>query len=199
MEHLKPDVFQWWDFFTYGLFAIFATVLGVLAAFSYRRNRDKKWWQWAGLVAVVAFFWFGYGMVLKWRGDLVDRVECVTKHGLILVDDGGVVPSCDSVEAETTRIIANWDLVPGVSATDVLSEGVMVFVKPMPFGLHGKADKFAGFTKPYRRSIAVGFDGRELPKTALAHELGHLILVTSGKIGDERSLQSHHDHYGVPY
>ncbi|UCC74972.1 MAG: hypothetical protein JSV86_10600 [Gemmatimonadota bacterium] len=198
MDHLKPDVFQWWDFFTYGLFAIFATVLGVLAVRSRRRNSDKKWWQWAGLAVVVAFFWFGYIMVLSWRADLADRVACVTKHGLVMVEDGGVVPVCEDVEAETERVLAAWDRA-GVDGRSALNVGVMVFIKPMPFGLHTKPGKYAGFAKPYARAIAVGFDGRELSRTALAHELGHVILAGTGHRADERSLEDYHDRFAVPY
>lgn len=199
MDHLMPKTFQWWDFFTYGAATIFATALGVLAVLNRRRNPNKKWWQWAGLAFVVGFFWFGYIMVLSWRADLVDRVSCVTKHGLIMVKDGGTVPDCAAVEAETERVIEAWNKVPGVSASSVIGDGIMVFIKPMPFELHGKPGKFAGFTKAYSRTMAVGFDGRELSKTALGHELGHAILSGTGKPADEHALKQAHDLYGVPY
>jgi hypothetical protein len=157
-------------------------------------------WRWIGFGVVVLGFWAGYILVLSWRADLVDRIECVTKHGLIMVEDGGVVPSCDSVETETDRVLAAWGSVPGVSGPNVLDDGVMIFVKPLPFVLHSEGgNKFAGFAKPYSRSIAVGFDGRELSRTALGHELGHIILSGSGKRGDEQTLKDHHDRYGVPY
>lgn len=194
-----PSTFQWWDFFTYGLAAIVATALAGLAVYKRRLNPNKKWWQWAGLGLVVAFFWFGYIMVLTWRADLVDRVECVTKHGLIMVHDGGTMPACAAVGAETDRVIAAWNNVPGISAADALDDGVMVFVKPLPFSLHTQPGKFAGFTKPHATAIAVGFDGRELSKTALGHELGHVILRRAGKDASETALKNAHDLYGIPY
>jgi hypothetical protein len=198
MDHLKPDVFQWGDFLTFGLLAIGATVLGVLAVANHHRNPDKKWWQWAGLALVVGIFWFGYATALLWRANLADRVECVTKHGIIVVKDGGVTPSCEDVEVETDRVLQAWDRA-GVDGRGVLSEGVMLFVKPMPFELHGKPGKFAGFAKPYAQAIAVGFDGRMLPNTALGHELGHVILGGVGRRPDEQSLKDYHDRYGVVY
>lgn len=198
MNHLLPSVFQWGDFLTFGLLAIAGTVLGALAVANYRLNPTKTWWQWAGLALVVGLFWFGYGTAVKWRAQLVERVACVTQHGLILVEDGGVMPSCKEVEAATWSLILAWNRA-GIDAEGVMADGVMVFVKPLPFQLHTKPERFAGFAKPHANAIAIGSDGRPVVDTALGHELGHLILSRSGRRADEQSLKDYHDHYGVPY
>jgi hypothetical protein len=47
--------------------------------------------------------------------------------------------------------------------------------------------------------IGVGFDGRSVEQTALAHELGHIILFKAGQKQDEATFRSYADQYGVPY
>src|SRR3990170_1031734 len=107
-----PTIFNWTDFFTLGAVAILVTILGGVVVLNRKRNPGKAWWQWAGLGLVVAMFWAGYVMVLAWRTDLVDRVVCVTSHGLIMVQDGGVSPDCTAVEFETERVVEAWRRVP---------------------------------------------------------------------------------------
>lgn len=197
-DSLTPKVFSWYDFLTYGLSAIAATVLIGIAQFN-GRNSDVIWWRWIGAWTIPVIFWFGYAMLLRWRKNLADRVAYVTRHGLIVVHDGGLVPDKAAVERETSRTLLLWNTVPNVSPDDALEAGVMVFVKPLPFELHGKPGKFAGFTKPHATAIAVGMDGRSLNQTALAHELGHVILRRSGLNASEAELSRIHNEFGVPY
>lgn len=199
---LIPGVFNVMDALTFGGAALIATVLAGIATYRRDLNKHKAWWQWVGLWTVVALFWAGYAVSVQWRYDLTTRVLCATEHGLVLVaeDPDAKAPSCDELKAETERVLKAWDKVwlPGQSAA-ALHSGVMVFVKKMPFGLHGKPPEFAGFAKPYFRAIAVGFDGRPLERTALGHELGHIIMHEVNQDGSEKALKDIADRFGVPY
>jgi hypothetical protein len=192
-----PKVFTLWDALTFGLMALLVTILALVVTFN-GRNKHKSWWQWGGLYLVVVMFWAGYVGVVKWRYDLKQRVTCVTAQGTIFVKDGGVAPDCTELTNEIERVLEAWRKVPDFKVIDNLD--LMVFVKPMPFELHkSPGNKFAGFAKPYDHMIAVGFDGRPVEQTALAHELGHIILFHAGKKQDEETFKSYADQYGVPY
>ena len=198
MSDLRPAVFRLYDALTFGLAAVIATVLVAIAQFN-GLNEGVATWRWVGMWAIVAAFWGGYGLVLKWRYDLRRRIVFTTAHGLMFVGDGGSVPPKDEVVQETERILYAWRRVPDVDADDVLARGLLVFVKPMPFELHGKPGRFAGIMRPGADAIAVGMDGRPLSETALGHELGHVILRRSGKPADEASLENMARDHGVPY
>ena len=192
-----PQVFTLWDALTFGLMAVIVTVLALVVTFN-GLNRDKPWWRWVGLYLVVLLFWGGYANVVKWRYDLKQRVVCVTPHATIFVKDGGVVPDCTDVTKEIDRTLDAWRKVPDLTIPDKLD--LMVFIKPFPFEMHKHpGNKFAGFAKPWDAMIGVWFDGRPVEKTALAHELGHIILFKAGQKQDETTFKSYADQYGVPY
>jgi hypothetical protein len=150
------------------------------------------------MLLIVVGFWSGYISVLSWRYDLRKRVTCVTPHGTIFVKDGGVVPACADLTDEIDRTLAAWRAVPDVLLPGKLD--VMVFIKPMPFEVHkSPGNRFAGLAKPFDNVIGVGFDGRPVAQTALAHELGHIILFRAGKNADEQTFRTYADQYGVPY
>lgn len=192
-----PSVFTLWDALTFGLMALIVTVLALIVTFN-GRNKNTVWWRWAGLYLVVAMFWAGYVGAIKWRYDLKQRVTCVTPHGTIFVKDGGVVPGCTELTNEIDRTLDAWRLVPDFKVPEKLK--IMVFIKPVPFTPHtSPGNKFAGFAKPFGNMIGVGFDGRPVGQTALAHELGRVILFKASEKQDEAMFKSYADQYGVPY
>ena len=202
----KPPIFTWYDALTFGLFAIIATVIVAVALFN-GLNTDVAWWRKVGTVLIVGMFWGGYALVLWWRKRLRDRILYVTKHGLMILGDGGTVPYRTQVESFTASVLHDWNnalqLYPKPIATtahDALAAGVMVFIKPLPFELHTEPGRFAGFAKPWRNAIAIGLDqASKLERSALGHELGHIILHHAIGDGSEDKLKEFAAHYGVPY
>lgn len=201
---MKPPIFRWYDFFTFGAMAIFATVCGLIATFN-GLNDDVVWWRKTGLWLVVLIFWGGYFLVLKWRWDLNRRIFYVSKHGLMMIGDGGDIPFKANVDAYVENIfLPRWDAAfagtPTMSITprEVLKQGVMVYWKEYPFELHKTPGKFAGFAKPWKNAIAVG-SKYPVESTALGHELGHIVLHASVGDGSEDTLRAFSDKFEVPY
>ena len=200
MTREKPSVFRWLDALTFGGPAVLATVMMFLALTN-GENDHVPGWAWGLLAVVVAVLWGGYALVLYWRHDFNRRIRYVTKQGIVVVADGGRVPPRTTLEDEVDRVLAAWLVVPGATP-DLLLEavgGAAVWVKEFPFQLHGKGPKFAGFAKPFSKQVAVGMDGRDLPGTALGHELGHILAQEIVEDGSEDRLKELARVHNVPY
>lgn len=208
MEHLRPKLFTLIDTLTFGGLALAALVLALIASFN-GLNDHVPLRGWVILWVTVTLFWAIYARYLQLRHRALKKIKYITKHGLIMMDDGGKMPSREEVEAETERTLAAWQApwedrakkYPKVETpAEVLARGVNVWVREAPFQLHGKGPKFMGFARPFTLQIAVGMDGRPMERTALAHELGHLLTFRIlGEGGSERALKAAHDKWGVPY
>lgn len=171
------------DHLTYGLAALVSTVLvGIAIA---RASGARRW----ALLLVPLVAWGVYGRRLLDLHQHEQRIVCRLADGVTVIDDGGVLPDCDSV-ADTIRLtLGLWQAVPGEHQS---LHGLEVWVKPRPFRRNGV--EVVEYAKPFGRSIAVGMAGDARDMRALAHGLGHVLCAC-----DEAALRSIAEQYEVPY
>ena len=149
-----------------------------------------------GVWVVAAMF---VGITVRWWF-LLRRFErsvaYETSTGIRVVDDGGAVPPREQFEAVVAATIASWARVPGFDLLRVRKrlDGLIVWVRPAPFPMHGNGPLMMGLAKPRSKRRAVGIGAGGVERSALAHELGHII----GDV-NEAELKRLADQHGVPY
>lgn len=200
---MRFRVFRLYDALTFGAAAVIATVLAAWAAVT-PQDPSIEMYRWVGLWGVVAFFWFGYVRVLLWRWSFRKKISFTSRHGVHVIPDRFNVQRI-LFEDETQRVLDGYVEALKAERGEDCRKGIeeaihdtLVIFKEFPFELHQKPQKLAGFVKPHRKAIMVGYRD-PLETTALGHEYGHLILELVDGNGKEERLRSFTAKHKLPY
>lgn len=168
------NLFRWRDFLTFGGLASFVTV-GALYVHMGAAVDDPNRMQGIALMWVVALmFWAGYIAIVLTRKKLIDSITFTTKHNIYVIAGDFKIKQSD-VEEIADNTISNWQNASNwYGCHKAVRQGLFLIIKPYPIKLHARLGKVAGYT--IGKHMVVGYkQGIPLARTAIAHELGHVI------------------------
>lgn len=191
-------VFRWIDFLTFGLAAMLASSLAVWATAAPNPLVGRL------ITVAMALGFVGiYGVLLARRIAFAKRIAYQTIHGLVVMRSPQT-PAQQALELETERVEAVWEMAIRAEKADRrlirrAFAGVVVEWKTAPFAMSLRPGfRWMGLTSGTGRLVQVGRID-PLEKSALGHELGHVILMAWKDDGSEEALKVMSDKYGVPY
>jgi hypothetical protein len=200
-------VFRWYDFLTFGVPAVVAT--GAAVGLLLSSPETDRVGEARVLVCVVAtVFWFVYAMLVWSRSRFLARFTIMTKHG-IMVECGGYQSTLRGIENEIDRAFAMYEaqgiaagLLLGPKSRTITDNGyVWVTFKPGPFhvSIPGKAT-IMGFVRAGGNHAVVAYKHPDdtPSRTALAHELGHIVLGRHWNDWSEARHHSFQQAHGLP-
>lgn len=146
---------------------------------------------------------FGYGRIVLGRWRLARDVFATTRNGLYLLRAPFTLDTV-AVADEVDRTMAAWaKVVPNAAE---LVRGVYVLFETYPFrdAILPYPGGLAGLTETNWRGVKGAYCVRvgwkpDMRLTALGHELGHVVLMRSGRDPSEDALAEAAKTYGVPY
>jgi len=187
------------DFLTFGLAAIVSAGLAAWAAVTPGNAVIG-----VVIAALAALgFSFVYAALLGRRLAFARDIAYVTRHGLIVMKSEWT-PIRVFVEKETERVVVLWEKAALTeSANPKIIRGalqnVVVRWASAPFTLHIRPGfKWMGMTSGSGESMMVGHV-EPLERSALGHEIGHVILMDWKMDGTEETLKSYQEKHGTPY
>lgn len=204
---MKPRVFRWIDFLTFGAAAVLATATAVWAQMTPQRT-SAYFVTWAA----AAGFWFVYLMLLLNRLRLRRSVWYVTRHGLLVMRSNlRPLPLKGEVEDLTEETLQAWRKAAD-AITAVLPElrgtfdrklrgavdGLFCHWRPFPFEHRARPGfHFTGLSSG--DTILVGYRA-PLATTAFQHELGHVLMkaLHGGRPHDENEFIAFTTKNGLP-
>lgn len=181
----------WWrsDLLTYGLAAWTTSLVIAGAALA----GVELAWSSAAIAAGMWALWFGK---VGLRAHLRRRISFVTRHGVAVVTHGlSVYPP--PLEAYLDWFIQLWEHETQWPVAQAL-DGVLIVWKPAPWELHRTLGWVARQGWPTDRTVVVGYHN-DLIRSALGHELGHVVMRAWCKQGSETALRSYALDHGLPY
>lgn len=198
---MKKSVFRLIDLVSFGIPALIATVGSIWMAISGFESEASPAEVLGLMFTVSAAMWGIYGLLLFWRWKFIQSIDFVTKHGWNVVTDGLNVTK-EEIEAEVDRTLSLWKEKSGLSdeimkeAVEEINSDWMLFCKPDKIQ-HMRLGKLAGYVTG--KNIVVGFIGaREIEKTALAHETGHIIHKAYVGAFDNKMCHRFMNNKGLP-
>lgn len=184
-------LFQWRDW-PYYLFSTLYTVLLIIAAFT-PQTRVVEWWEWLSMAGIGCLFWASILWLAYYRHRWNKRIVYMLPSNVAIVFDGVAPVTVTEVSAQLERTRRKWEkLFPKSEVFEATSNLVIIF-KPHPFKTHSRPGLLAGLALPTKGSILVGLPELGVSRSAMDHELGHLILWRSGLDASERSLADYED------
>jgi len=180
----KPKIFNWLDFFTFGMLSIVALALTVVVWLSDTQLQAKALTTVVGLVFATI-----YAVILVMRKKSIDSADFYTFNGWAVVNKSSntsIHP--DLVNAEIQRTIDLWKKVIEWDANcdAAINKHYKVIFKDGILQESSDGFKITGQTLgvkfgAFDGQIEVGLSEKPIEQTALAHEVGHVIY--NGKFG----------------
>jgi len=217
MSQYQFRVLRWIDFLTFGLPVILAAALTVGVAVTPGNPLVGK------LVtgAMALGFAFVYAALVGRRLAFARAIAYVTSHGLVVMQSEWT-PIRVFVEKETERVVQLWEKAVELEREAAFKQlktavqraihtgrelpvvrpavrGVVVRWATAPFSMHVRPGfKWMGLTSGSGESMMVARVD-PLDRSALGHEIGHVIMMKWRDDGSEETLKRFHDKYGTPY
>lgn len=185
---MKQTVFMWLDFLTFGMFAIIpiiATVATIASGAPLQFN---------ALMSVVSLTFAAiYVYILYMRCKNINSVQFFTDKGWGVRNISSVTVTKEAVDSDIAKAIENWkEKIVWDSEIDKALEQAYLLI--FQDGIIADQDfvgkKITGELISARTTVFVGtikvglVDSRPIEKTALKHEVGHIIYEASGLNGD---------------
>lgn len=186
---------NWKDLLSFGVAGLLATIAAVLALVY--GGMEK------GLIAcaAAAVVWVIYLRGRIWpRWRLWKKAVGVTRHGLRVVPEDvpvGKLELVGGVERATELALMDWEDAAGARVREMV-RGTVLIVQAAPFEMHGWGGKYRGVTLRGSKTVVVAWRS-PMDRSALGHELGHVILREMGERWDEEALRKWATERGVPY
>jgi hypothetical protein len=190
----KPSLFRLKDVLAFMLPALIITILGTYAAITGVEVEGTSPIVAIGLIyAVAAVMWVIYGILVFSRWKYYNKIDFVTKHGWFVVTNGCNIKKED-IENEVDETIALWKSkamwVDEIwdKANREINKDWWLFCEPGKIE-HERLGSLAGYVTG--DNIVIGFVGvRPIQRTALAHEVGHILHKAYWGLLDNREAHN---------
>jgi len=180
----KPKIFNWLDFFTFGMLSLAALALTVFVWFSQVQFQAKA------LTTVVALTFSSiYVAILIMRKKSIDSADFYTFNGwAILNQSSNTNIHPDMINAEIERTINLWkkviewnndcDAAIAKNYKVIFKDGIL---EEYPGGIKITGNTISSKFGAFDGELEIGLAEKPIEQTAFAHEIGHVIY--NGKFG----------------